>query len=146
VGGVCEEAAALIETLQPYNRTDGPPEEHPLWVLYNLNNIDKHRYLNLATLGTTNTQTTLTDAAGHPIFAIQLLDHPAGAGPVADGAEIAAFPLLGDPEKRLRMEAGAFVALKEAEHLAHRPVGSVVETSLEFVRDDLIPAFERFFE
>ncbi|CAN5513249.1 hypothetical protein BH24ACT22_BH24ACT22_14000 [soil metagenome] len=146
VGGISEEAAAHIETLQPYNRTEGPPEGHALWVLHTLNNIDKHRHLNLTTLGTTNTQTTLTDAAGHPIFAIQLLDQPAGAGPVEDGAEIAAFPILDDHEKKVQMQGAAFVALEEAQALAHSPISSVAEASLEFVRDTVIPAFEPYFD
>lgn len=144
-GGVSDEAAALIETLQPYNRTDGPPEGHPLWVLQDLNNIDKHRHLNLATLGTTNTQTTLTNAAGHPIFGMQLLDHPAGAGPVEDGAVIAAFPILDDPDRRLQVQGAAFVALEEAESVAHRPISAVAEASLEFVRDVVIPSFQPLF-
>jgi hypothetical protein len=32
---------------QPYNRTEGPPETHPLWGLYMLANLDKHRTIPL---------------------------------------------------------------------------------------------------
>jgi hypothetical protein len=145
VGGVSQQAAALIESLQPYNRTDGSPEEHPLWVVHHLNIIDKHRRLSLTTLGRTNTQTTLTNAAGHPIFALQLLDHPQGAGPVDDGAEVAAFPILDNPEMKVKVEGAAFVALKEATMPSHRPIGYIIEESLEFVRDVVIPKFESEF-
>ena len=146
VGGVSQQAAALIERLQPYNRTDGPPEGHPHWVLHHLNNVDKHRRLSLIALGSTNTQTTLTNAAGHPIMALQLLDHPQGAGPVDDGAEIGVFPILGNPEMKVQFQAGAFVALNEATMPNHRPIGYVIEDSLEFVRDVVIPGFEPFFD
>ncbi len=144
-GGVSQQAAALIERLQPYNKTDGSPEEHPLWILHYRNNVDKHRRLSLTTLGTSNTQITLTNTAGHPISALQFLDHPRGAGPVDDGTEVGAFPILDNPEMKINMQGTAFVALNEATVPNHRPIGYIVEESLEFVRDVVVPGFEPFF-
>jgi hypothetical protein len=47
IGRLSEEAQIEIEKLQPYNRADGPPILHPLWLLATLSNADKHRLLNL---------------------------------------------------------------------------------------------------
>src|SRR5262249_25636522 len=50
VRGVHPGAKTIIKSLQPYNRTDGPPDLDPLYLLHGLNNRDKHRVLNLAVL------------------------------------------------------------------------------------------------
>jgi len=41
-GGVDERALTLIKRAQPYQRVEGPTM-HPLWILHELSNIDKHR-------------------------------------------------------------------------------------------------------
>jgi hypothetical protein len=41
--GVRQDLHAVIEGLQPFRSRKHPPAEHPLWVLQELNNIDKHR-------------------------------------------------------------------------------------------------------
>ena len=46
VGGISDEAAFLLDTLQPYQRVDDPTL-HPLWLLNRLWNVDKHRTLNV---------------------------------------------------------------------------------------------------
>jgi len=38
-------AQSIIEATQPFNRSDGPPDLHPLWLLHDLSNEDKHRKL-----------------------------------------------------------------------------------------------------
>jgi hypothetical protein len=43
-GGVSPQVLAKVEGLQPYNRPDDPTLD-PLWILTELNNIDKHRLL-----------------------------------------------------------------------------------------------------
>jgi hypothetical protein len=40
------DAQAVIEGLQPYH--SGDPQQDPLWLLYNLSNIDKHRLFHLS--------------------------------------------------------------------------------------------------
>jgi hypothetical protein len=47
VGGISAEAEYLIDTVQPYQRVDDPTL-HPLWLLHELWNIDKHRTLTVA--------------------------------------------------------------------------------------------------
>lgn len=47
--GLTTNQIGIIENFQPYN-TDQNPTDSPLYHLHELNNIDKHRYLHLATL------------------------------------------------------------------------------------------------
>jgi hypothetical protein len=48
IRGVSRTAASIIEVLQPFH--SGKGVDDPLWILHNLNNIDKHRVL-LVTVG-----------------------------------------------------------------------------------------------
>lgn len=54
VSGLNEAAVALIESAQPLHLTSvgGTPTQHPLWVLQELSNIDKHRLLHTTTMAT----------------------------------------------------------------------------------------------
>ena len=46
--GVSAEAYALIEKLQPYSRPDIPYSQHPLWLIHELDIIDKHQVVHVA--------------------------------------------------------------------------------------------------
>lgn len=46
--GLAAAALSAVENLQPYR--SGDPQHHPLWRLSELNNIDKHRLLNVTSL------------------------------------------------------------------------------------------------
>jgi hypothetical protein len=43
VGSIDPRARAIVESFQPYHRGQGS-HEHPLWVLHELSNLDKHRF------------------------------------------------------------------------------------------------------
>jgi hypothetical protein len=47
MGGISADNQAIIEREQPFNRTDGLPEDDPLWLLYQLSNYDRHQWLHL---------------------------------------------------------------------------------------------------
>ncbi len=47
VRGMNQHIQEVIEGLQPYNRSDGPPDLHPLWLLQQLSNEDKHKALSV---------------------------------------------------------------------------------------------------
>ncbi len=50
IGEIHPEAQARIQSLQPY-RMWGDETKHPLWLLYELSNLDKHRRMALAASG-----------------------------------------------------------------------------------------------
>ena len=51
IQGVSRAAAAVIESMQPYNRTPDDPTQDPLWILQDLNNTDKHRFVSATVIG-----------------------------------------------------------------------------------------------
>ena len=50
LNGIPLQAHARIEALQPYQRGKPLCDMHPLWILSELTNIDKHRSVNLTTV------------------------------------------------------------------------------------------------
>jgi hypothetical protein len=80
-------ARAEIERLQPYYETRVPYESHPLWVVHELDRVDKHRTLNVTALmnqdfgiGFDSTPIDIELRAGLE------MEEP---GPLEDGAKIA---------------------------------------------------------
>lgn len=86
-GGISPAATALVEALQPYNRVDDPTM-HPLAILNELSNRDKHRQLNFfmpwIAVAETVTTTGLEALLGMPP---QI--HP---GPFFNNSVVAEFP------------------------------------------------------
>jgi hypothetical protein len=81
-------AQTIIEGLQPYHRLDGSPDSHPLWLLHELSNEDKHRQLSLVVVS----PQFVTFEFRLGSASIARLNIP---GPIHDGAEIAHFSTLG---------------------------------------------------
>ena len=82
--GLSVEALAVVESVQPFHHGKDPTS-HPLWVLQELSNVDKHRllYATGTVLGTGNFK--LNPTGGVRIKSFKIRD----AGPVKDGAKIA---------------------------------------------------------
>jgi hypothetical protein len=95
----------LIELAQPYHRTD-PRFKHPLSVLRDLSNIDKHRHLHLARGAVTKSSIQLTGP-----------DLPTGTelsgyrGPIGEHAEVARWRYATEPLGPVRVTAKAELAI-----------------------------------
>lgn len=125
--GVTAPIGADVESLQPYHRGDDALN-HPLWVLHDLSNIDKHRTLHTAALWVSRGEW----------FTLRL----------RPGTEDTVFFFKGLPrESEMDMETqGALsVALAEPARLGQRPVVRLLGESLKLVREGLLPRFETFF-
>jgi hypothetical protein len=86
--GISASAQTIIESLQPYNRPHGLPEERePLWLLHNLDIKDKHHTLNLIGLGLFGS-VLLSTSEAHPAYG---LTGVTGYLPLIDGAEVFRF-------------------------------------------------------
>lgn len=70
IAGIHPKAQALIETLQPYQRGNAY-ETHPLWVLYDLARVDRHRLLHIGT----------ADTSGGTVFTPHTSRNLTGLGP-----------------------------------------------------------------
>jgi hypothetical protein len=89
-------AQTAIESLQPYQRVHGLPEEsEPLWLLHQLSNEDKHRTLNLVAAGVD----ARLDVSTSPIHPAYGLTGRTGYLPREDGKEIYRIPLPANPSQ-----------------------------------------------
>ncbi|MCZ7587694.1 MAG: hypothetical protein M5U27_02285 [Gaiella sp.] len=128
VSGMHPMAAAFIEGLQPYNRRDGSLD-HPLWLLHDLCNIDKHQTTLLA-------GTWVSEAIE---FRLNLPSH-------AD-AQVFFFPLdrhLPPDQVEMYAERALQVTLAEPERLRDRPIVGLLQQSLDFVRKTVLPGLTPF--
>jgi len=75
---------AAVESLQPYHQTDRTRAEHPLWLLHELSNADKHRQLHLVGVVGEKARIMAVSAENAEIVASEI-----AYGPAEDGAIIA---------------------------------------------------------
>ena len=146
LNGVSPQAAALIETLQPYNRRD-----NPLGILNRLINIDKHRSLNVVTIVADN----IDLVTGNGSFSLfvggeELRDGTVWGGigiPFHMAAKLPNFEARW-PNMKMHGKCSLFVAFDDpsAEELERFRVDRTLEGIFEFMRDTVIPAFEPFFD
>jgi hypothetical protein len=144
--GVPNEAAALIERLQPYNAG-----RSILGTLNRLHNIDKHRTLNVVTVVADNTE--VISQSGD--FSLFLGDEELRDGTIFGGigmpfALAAKIPHFQDtlPFMRMHGKCSMFVAFDDesAEDLEGLRVDRTLKQIFEFIRDTVIPDFEPFFD
>jgi hypothetical protein len=142
--GVSEEAATVIETLQPYRDRD-----NPLGILDKLVNIDKHRTLNVVSVVADNTE--VVSQSGE--FSLVLGDEELRDGEVFGGIGIPfnMLPMLPGFEARLprmmmRGECSLFLAFDDptAERLEEFRVDATLQRIYEFVASEALPKLDRF--
>lgn len=143
-GGVAPKALAAVESLQPYHRVQDPGK-HPLALLAELSNIDKHRTLHTASMGNKDIEVTLVRENGERIRAT------AAEGPVRHGDVLAIFPLTFDDlhplldELTIEIRGSTFVSLRDPGPWGDQPVTLLLEGLLNYLRDSVVSRFERFF-
>ncbi len=109
--GLSPAALTVVEEIQPFHAS-GKSEGHPLWVLHELCNIDKHRSLNLTNTALGASKLTVTPSGGVTLRASQIT----ADGPVQDGTELArwAVDVASKGKIELDGEIGIDVAFDEA--------------------------------
>lgn len=139
-GGVGPAALAAVEDLQPYQRRDG--STHPLHVLTELWNIDKHRHLHLTTLQSANTQVFLGAPDGSAMVGGQFQTRVVG-----DGDVIGVFRFQdGKVDEQLELTASGsnFVALSDLGPWPRdQPVQLVLEDLHVYVATVVLPRVEQ---
>lgn len=141
--GVSGRMMGTLEGMQPYHRRDNP-KLHPLGILQDLSNRDKHRTLNL-------TAAKLLDTKCHVInpHTGERYGRQFQTGVIQDQDVIGLFQLppgitsLPD-DWEIEGEGQSFVAFKEPGLESMAALG-VAEDVLKYVRDIVIPAFQPFF-
>ena len=97
IWGVSPQNRARIERLQPFCCGEATATRHPLWVLHELDNVDKHRSLNIVGAAMSVSHLEFVGlGSGHVELRHQ------STGPFQDGAEMARF--LIPPEFHTQVE------------------------------------------
>jgi hypothetical protein len=139
-GGVLPETEAVLESVQPYNRSEDPTL-HPLSVLAHLSNIDKHRFLHPVAGRFTDMSARIRRKSDWSV-----LSEESAVGVFEHGAVAAVIPV--DPgwdPNDMQMEAqfSPLVTLNVPGALGERELGDLLTEVYEFVRNDVADRFAR---
>lgn len=133
LNGIPQPAIARIKLLQPTSRTDA------LWILSELENIDKHRRLTLPLIALSDFEIEAGDRVstnygkyrdGHQLIRLSLTDSP----------ERAALIRTAD----VKMKGSILVALEDVP-TSDSGASEVLQQIAEFIGNNVIPALEPFF-
>jgi hypothetical protein len=129
-------AAAIIQGLQPQDRAD------LLWILSELENIDKHRKLALTAVAATDLD---IDTGGSRVSATNRLV-PYHNGDTVFGEAIAdtTRTALIEAQMKVQLQAATFVALQDPPATG-RAVSALIQGTLNRIGDVIVPALEPFF-
>jgi len=132
-GGISNDAEALIGAAQPYQRGSAC-SEHPLWLLHQLWNIDKHRYVIAQ-----GSHTAITFPVWLPRFRFSTRLESA----TKDGARLRVIP--DDPAVNVEAYTTVQVAIHEPEYGIERPLLRTLEETQQAVRNLVEDAEARCF-
>jgi hypothetical protein len=141
--GVSLRAKAVIERLQPYRSLEFRefPQFHPLWILSELNNIDKHRKLALSNVWGAGSEVQFMDHAGNVVATIRTTNvTPSGAETL-----IRAPDHIVNPDEMDVQFKSMFHVLFDDTPVAGQEVNVVMVTLVRFVKERVVPSFEKFF-
>jgi hypothetical protein len=161
--GMSDGAQTIIERLQPYNEWPERPKDTVLWLIDELNNIDKHRIAHLACLWIATCNGSLhfqSGAAEHLQARIEEV-HPRGIA--EHGATLLDFRwnpmlrwLLPNPEMMMEIDISSDVALRNPERewfldpdripTRALPVTHFLNAALTYCDTTVLPAFAEEFK
>jgi hypothetical protein len=145
-GKVDSRMMALVEAAQPYLRVDDPTE-HPLWLVREMSNIDKHRLLITATIAAAEVEFTYGWATFGGDFQ---------ATPLVPGAYIGRWPSPGkivtagipakyyDPRVKVNLNISPHISFNEGEPGARQEVSTLLQLLAKHV-GGVVDSFRAFF-
>jgi hypothetical protein len=144
--GVSVPAHALIESLQPYKTPATDTHLHPLWVLNQLMNIDKHRALTLAAIRSGKNDVSFIGEDGRIIEDGDRFITSKIPEILRDGTHVVIdAPDIPEPEKvSVQFKTQLFVAFEDAP-VTDLEVNTIMNGVFKFVKNRLVPSFEPFF-
>lgn len=130
-------ARTAIRGLQPFQRSD--TARHPLWVLHELNNIDKHRALPIIT---SYAHIELWRRGIH-----DLPDLPPGwrqARATSSPEYVATMAARGHHKVKMRFDLAIYVTLEPKTVGSHEPLDVVLSEIIDFFDTEVVPAFSPY--
>ncbi len=142
IGGLHPEAKSIIRRTQPYQRRNDP-DGHPLAILADINNHDKHRLLH-------TTHAIVQDAHIEiDVHDIEITDQPTPrSGRFKDGDEVARIGARvsgDDPQMHVDLHETYGIAFDEVGPGRGEPVADLLNDIRVYVRDTLLVALEPYF-
>lgn len=145
------DAQAIIEEIQPFKNGEGDAADTFLWVLHELNNVDKHRLLHPTEVWIVTNACQLLLPDGTKVEPTEFLDR----GAIRQGTVIASYkwpPWTGKGEMDVTIDTSFDVAFAEPPKIgpdivncAGAPLSFLMREFHAMVRDEIIPEFVRFF-
>jgi len=137
--GVGREPLPQMKWLQPYRRRDGDERFHALWVIHEMDVIDKHRRLNIV-------KPLVRDLTYHTTDC-EIVNDEVLAGPFEDGTVIAHYrarPTRPNAKMHVQAEFLFDVLFGDGEPLQGEPVMQTLQGLLAYT-GAVISRFDRFF-
>jgi hypothetical protein len=139
---VPDKAQAIIESFQPYNARAGKRFSHPLYILNKLTSAERYQMLALTVM-----------CRAHPIFILnesngqKVIQGTSITKAFQDGARILEQRLTGiqSDEVVMHIQRGIYLPFKDLPW-ADSAVDTVLSKVVWFVKDQVVPRFEPFFD
>jgi hypothetical protein len=161
--GMSSSARATIERLQPFNEWPERPKDTTLWLIDELNNIDKHRIAHLACLwiATCSGKLMMKGPTAEDVGAWAA--HEPKRGIAEDGATLLDLrwdpklrAQLSNPEMMVEVDISADVALRNPERTTFLdpdglptealPIAHFLDAALKYCDTTVLPAFAEEFK
>lgn len=143
--GVGPKALAIIESSQPYHRGNDP-ERHPLSILHDLSNIDKHRTV-LLVVGAYDSYVSVDIPYGgwrSPSRLVEIGESRL----LSKGTRILGTFIVGNsdplPETEGQLQLSLQVQFGQGERCEGQVVANTLQQFLHTIRDIIIPSFKGF--
>ena len=144
--GMSAQAIALIRSLQPF-AWQTPLDRHPLWILHELNNADKHRELSVVGNALQSQNVTITSnvqVAVRPAAPISL-GAPPPIIPIQDGTELMRIAIVAGPPgggaALTNAQFGFGISFRSPPIVRGKPVVALMNDLVDFV-DTLLSSDE----
>lgn len=164
--GMSGTARAAIERLQPFNEWPDRPKDTTLWLIHELNNLDKHRIAHLACLWIAHCKGTLffkEDSGATAVGIEARFEHVHRRGVADDGAPLIDLrwnpvlrALLPNDEMMMEIDMSADVGLRNPERPSFLdpdgipsealPISHFLDSAFDYCDRVVVPAFSGEFE
>lgn len=128
---------ALIEGLQPYNRSD--PASDPLWLLYSLRNIDQHRTLHVVAAVMSKNSLGIVTMTGYEIHNMTVASSTEAGANIVTAKLVRTLPAH---LTQLHMKHDIGVEIRLREGLGDRQVLQVLDEIRKAVHQNVFPKFK----
>jgi len=138
---VPDDARRFIKGVQPMWSPENNRPLHPLSLVHDLNNRDKHRAVHMTIGFTRGAELVLVDSSERAVYHERVPDRLTDFGPTH-----VSLPSSLPNDLKIRGGGRSVIMFRGEPHLEERAVGDVLATCIRFVETDVLFPMKRFFE